>query len=133
MPSHLFTSSNGFREACFRHFQNNVLFLFQFQFQFLPIILSAADAQKWMFPHVSLGNETSTKVLRIVFDNQKVKLQQTVDIITVTADSLSSVLHNSSDMRKLFPKCVPRSPIVDQKHQLFFNSAPELVATSVKS
>ena len=80
------------------------------------------DAEHSGRPNEVVTPKTIKKVLRIVFENRKLKLREIADTSKISYGSVYAILHKHLSMRKLLSKWVPRLLTVEQKRQRVVDS-----------
>ena len=77
------------------------------------------DAERSSRPKSAVVPENITKVYEIVFGDRKLTLHEIANTLKISKGSMFRILHESSGVRKLFPKCVPRLLTPDQTQKRF--------------
>ena len=68
-------------------------------------------------PKSAVVPENITKVHKIVLGDRKLKLRETADTFKISEGSVFTILHESLEISKLFPKWVPRFLTPNHKQQ----------------
>ena len=73
------------------------------------------NAERSGRPKSAVVPENITKVHKIVLGDRKLKLREIANTLNISEGSVFTILHESLEMRNLFPKWVPRFLTPDKK------------------
>ena len=83
---------------------------------------STDDIKRPGRPNQAVTEGNIKQVHRIVFGDQKIKVSEIADMVTISTERVCYILHGHPEMKKLSARWMPRSLTIDQEQQRFDNS-----------